>query len=77
MRRKRLHTKKVSNGDANGDANGDCALQLAVKKVSAVSAVPSLRDVYGSAKATMLLPDGAPFLPPPQTMTTYCLPLMV
>ena len=32
---------------------------------------------YGSANATMLLPDGAPFLPPPQTITTYCLPLIV
>ena len=26
--------------------------------------------------ATMLLPDGAPFLPPPQTMTTYSRPLI-
>src|SRR4029079_3268504 len=24
---------------------------------------------YGNAKATMLLPEGAPFLPPPQAMT--------
>jgi hypothetical protein len=28
----------------------------------------------GSAKATIWLPDGAPFLPPPQTMTTYSFP---
>ena len=28
----------------------------------------------GRAKATMLLPDGAPFLPPPQAITTYCRP---
>ena len=32
---------------------------------------------YGSANATTLLPDGAPFLPPPQAMTMYCRPLMV
>lgn len=31
-------------------------------------------DPYGSANATMLLPEGAPFLPPPQAITTYCLP---
>ena len=34
----------------------------------------SVTDSYGSAKATMLLPDGAPFLPPPQAITTYCRP---
>jgi hypothetical protein len=28
----------------------------------------------GKANATMLLPDGAPFLPPPHTMTTYWRP---
>src|SRR4029078_511701 len=27
--------------------------------------------------ATLALPEGAPSLPPPQTITTYCLPLMV
>ena len=32
--------------------------------------------LYGRANATIELPDGAPFLPPPQTMTTNCLPLM-
>src|SRR5262249_45312048 len=29
----------------------------------------------GNAKATIALPEGAPFLPPPQAMTTYCRPL--
>lgn len=28
----------------------------------------------GSEKATMLLPEGAPFLPPPQTIATYSRP---
>ena len=31
----------------------------------------------GSAKATTLLPDGAPFLPPPHAMTTNWRPLIV
>lgn len=31
---------------------------------------------YGSAKVTMLPPAGAPFLPPPQTIVTYSLPLI-
>ena len=31
----------------------------------------------GSAKATTLLPDAAPFFPPPQAITTYCRPLIV
>ena len=29
----------------------------------------------GSAKATNVPPDGAPFFPPPQAITTYCRPL--
>src|SRR5205823_3492866 len=33
--------------------------------------------LYRSVNATMLLPEGAPFLPPPQTITTYCLPSIV
>jgi hypothetical protein len=42
-----------------------------------VDAASEPDSTQGSAKVTMLLPEGAPFLPPPQTMTTYCLPLMV
>ncbi len=30
----------------------------------------------GRAKATMLLPEGAPFLPPPHTITMYSRPLI-
>src|SRR5262245_61635005 len=34
-----------------------------------------LRDLLsGSANATMLLPDGASFFPPPHTITTYSRP---
>ena len=29
---------------------------------------------FGSAKATMLLPEGAPFFPPPHTITMYSRP---
>ena len=36
-----------------------------------------LKRPYPDTNATIALPDGAPFLPPPQTMTTYCLPLIV
>lgn len=50
-----------------------CALRaLCVDAVTAADAVDC--HCYGSANATMLPPDGAPFLPPPHTMTTYCRP---
>lgn len=39
--------------------------------------VPGFRGGYGSAKATTVLPDGAPFFPPPHAMTMYCLPFTV
>ena len=32
------------------------------------------RRLPGSANATYVPPDGAPFFPPPHAMTTYCLP---
>jgi len=35
----------------------------------------TLEGHFGSANATILDPDGASFLPPPQTMTTYSRPL--
>lgn len=35
---------------------------------------PSDSGNYGNAKATYVPPLGAPFLPPPQAITRYCLP---
>lgn len=46
-------------------------------RIAATRCIPQIdRDgfQFGSAKATMLLPDAAPFLPPPQTITMYCRP---
>ena len=48
------------------------------RKLAGADTGRPLRDRYGaSANATMALPEGAPFLPPPHTITTYCRPSIV